>query len=298
LGTRPETVRKAITALQSAGFALQLHPFEGCQLIQETERLSAADVLSRRARPETWRLEVHEKTESTNDLGLQHGRSGGPLPCAFLAEEQTAGRGRLGRNWVSDKSASLCLSAVLIPRLPTPLWHHLAALAAVAVARAIASVHGLRVGIKWPNDLFFAGKKLGGILVESVVQKNSRSFAVIGIGLNVHRISFPPDLEHRSTSLEAESGVHAARSALAAAILDQLDALEPVGPAEVPAVLEEFRSRNIVLGKQISALSGDGRRIEGIAEEIDADGHLLVRTAPGAVEKISSGEISLHGWRP
>lgn len=289
-------IREHISALENFGFEFEKHPFLGLRLTGTPETLHAGDLVSRSQTLEKWTLQIHPTTHSTNDLGLEYGGANLPTPCAIFAEEQTAGRGRLGRQWFSEKNANLCFSAVLRPELSVGLWHHISAVTALAVTRAIEVVTGLSAGLKWPNDIFFREKKLGGILVESVIQTRSPSFVVIGVGLNVNQTVFPEQIMHRATSLQNELGAPANRAALAVALLEYLDEYITNARQNLPELLDQYRSKSLILGKNISALEPDGTEISGIAEQIDGNGHLAVRTSDGCVRRLSAGEVTVRGW--
>lgn len=296
LGISMPDVREEIAKLASEGFHFQTHPFRGCRLLEGPPALHPAQIASHMENPGVWRVEVHARTHSTNDLGLQHGERGLPVPCAIFAEEQTAGRGRLGRRWLSEPGTSLCLSAVVRPVFAHAQWHHLAAITAVAVTRAVESACGLRVGIKWPNDLFYEHKKLGGILVESVLKPAPHAYAVIGIGMNVNSTGFAPEIAARTTSVRNALGRSVERATLAAALLESLAECLSEAERGMESLLDAFRARSVLLGKDISALRPDGERLTGVAEAIDAEGHLVIRTAEGHTRSLSAGEITLEDW--
>jgi BirA family biotin operon repressor/biotin-[acetyl-CoA-carboxylase] ligase len=298
LGISIPAARSEIRALEAEGFEFQTHPFLGCQFLRGPQTLHPAHVASYLTNPRGWIVQVHAKTNSTNDLGLLHGERGLPIPCAIFAEEQTAGRGRLGRRWLSEPGTGLCLSAVMSPGFAHAHWHHLAAIAAVAVTRALESACSLRVGIKWPNDLFHGHKKLGGILVESVLKQAPRSYAVIGIGLNVNSTLFAPEIATRTTSVQNALGHPVERALLAASLLENLAQCLDEAEREMKPILDAFRARSVLLGKNVSALRPDGERLTGLAECIDEEGHLVIRTAEGPAQSLAAGEITLQDWMP
>lgn len=224
-------------------------------------------------------------TASTNtqvrDMAL-HGADEG---VTVIVDRQTGGRGRLGRTFHSPEGG-LYLSTLLRPTDPDP--GQITCRAAVAAARAIESLCDAKIDVKWVNDLYLNGRKVAGILAEGVLTPDGAlSAVVLGIGINVGATEFPADLTAIATSLGNE-GFTLTREDLAAAFLNELtDALAD------PAAMAEYRRRNLVLGRQVTVVQGNGT-YPATAEAITDDGYLRVRTADGALRELSSGEVSLR----
>ena len=205
--TPPRILAAEIASLRAAGYDIEEHPHLGCRLISAPDRIIADDLtgmldgvtLARK-------ILVFEKTGSTNDLVASMGRSGEPHGLVIFAEEQTAGRGRLGRRWESDSHRGLWFSLLLRPRFPHASWTRLTTWAAVAIAEALETASGCHTAIKWPNDIYIDGKKVTGILIESHFNKSQEPFAVLGIGVNVNHDHFPPDLAGKAASLKLAAG--------------------------------------------------------------------------------------------
>ena len=160
---------------------------------------------------------------STNVMLLEEAAAGAAEGTVFVADEQTAGRGRGGHSWHSTAGDGLYVSALVKPSLPMreALWISLAT--GLAVQRAIQQTTGLVVDIRWPNDLLLGGKKCGGILVETALEDATLRYAVIGIGVNVNHAAFPEEIAELATSLRLESGAAQSRSGLLIALLRALD---------------------------------------------------------------------------
>jgi BirA family transcriptional regulator, biotin operon repressor / biotin---[acetyl-CoA-carboxylase] ligase len=223
-------------------------------------------------------------TDSTNGRARELAAAGAPAGTIVTASEQSAGRGRHGRRWSAPRGKALLLSAILSPLRAE---HALLPLAApLAVCEAVESLAPLRCQVKWPNDVWFEGRKLAGILIEA----QPPDWAVIGIGLNlsIEPHEFPGDLRHPATSLG--HGVSAE------------DALEPVcarlsewvaaGPERVVA---EFETRDALRGHEVSWSGAGGEEGEGsgVADGIDERGNLVVVTGQGERLSLGSGEVTL-----
>ena len=230
-----------------------------------------------------------ESVDSTN-LYLRRLAETAADGTAVIAASQTAGRGRSGRGFLSPEGG-LYLSVLLRPdvepeRLPT-----LTPVAAVAVCRAVGAVCGLSCGIKWPNDVLLGGKKICGILVESVLGEKSRPCVIVGVGINANTPSFPEELRPIAGSILAETGETVDLDALAAELLAQLDALYAGWLADGGgAVLAEYRRLCLNPGREVLA---GGRR--GRALSVGDDYSLLVRWEDGAEEALRFGEVSVRG---
>ncbi len=237
-------------------------------------------------------LPVHhfESLDSTSDRAKEGAREGAPHGSLYLAETQTKGRGRQGRAWVSPPHENLLFSVLL--RFHRPV-HTLATLPLVAglsvtecVAKAVTGV-GSQVRMKWPNDVLVDGSKIAGILVETVGPAAS-PVVILGIGLNVHTRTFPAGLN--ATSIALHRGAPPDRGELLLSLLSSLDrdvflaAGRGLGPFSA-----RLRAVDYLLGREVRSDSGS----VGIAEGIDVDGRLMVRTREGTKERWAAGEVHL-----
>ena len=236
----------------------------------------------------------YEELGSTNIEARRLAREGAPHGTAVLAERQTAGRGRLGRSFFSPGGAGVYLSMVLRPGLSAADTALVTPAAAVATARAISRTAGVEVGVKWVNDLYYAGKKLCGILAEAPLGADGRpEFVVIGIGVNVLDASFPPELSGVATSLEAAGAGEADRAALAAAFLNAFWPLYRAGPRS--GYLDEYRRRQALAGQRVLVTPRRGTPRAAQVQGIDDECKLVVRfdgeSRPAA---LNSGEVSVR----
>lgn len=207
-----------------------------------------------------------------------------------LAEQQTSGRGRFQRAWLSPPGSSILLSVLVRP--PTPHAALLPALLGLAAAEAIEQTTGLRARLKWPNDLLVDGRKTGGVLVESRL-RGERSTVVGGIGINVNfDPQHVPGLPETATSLSQAVGHTIDRRALLGALLERMDARYDRLLAG-DDLIAPWRERLETLGKTVEVRTGD-RVVRGQALDVDRVGRLLVRLPGGALEALAAGEVTLQ----
>lgn len=235
-------------------------------------------------------LSVVALTGSTSDDAKAAAAAGAPHGSTFIADAQTAGRGRGGHIWYSPEGESLYLSIVLRPRVDAQAVAPIALVVGVAVAIAIERRLGaslpVQVGIKWPNDLIVSGKKLGGVLVEGRLRGAEVASIVAGIGVNVRTESFPADIAHRATSLRAIGCADLRRAALAASIIDEIGRAIPLFELRgLEPFLGELSRRDALRDQRV-----DVGGVIGSGEGIDAAGHLLLRGDDGELHRVTSGE--------
>lgn len=298
-GTSREAVADSIRDLCTAGYSICSHPHLGIRLESSPDRLIADDLAGRIGDcPLIREILVFEETSSTNDRALHLGQKGAAGGLVIFAERQNAGRGRLGRVWDSEARKGLWFSLLIRPDFPVGEWTRLTTWAAVAVAHGIESLVGCRAAVKWPNDILIQGKKVVGILIETLVLSPlERSLAVVGIGVNVNqeRDEFPPELRERAGSLAQFHGSPVDRSDLAAAILRELDTLYRVACQDFAAILREANERSHLNGRYVAVDVG-GKQVKGIAEGLDKRGGLLLRMETGGIETITGGEVTVVSY--
>lgn len=251
--------------------------------------------LTETARAWLGRLEVHPVLDSTNDYLLARVGEDWPSGSVCLTEQQQAGRGRLGRSWLSPFAASLAGSLLWRFNLPAAALSGLSLATGIAVARALRNFGVAEVGLKWPNDVWWCGRKLGGILLES--GGSSGAFAVVaGVGLNV---ALPPPaaaaIEQPWVDLREILGVERlSRNRLAALLIGELIEtfvrFQRGGFADLAA---EWAGFDQVTGRRVR-LTLPNTALTGIARGVDATGALLLETADGRLQPCVGGEISLR----
>jgi BirA family biotin operon repressor/biotin-[acetyl-CoA-carboxylase] ligase len=243
------------------------------------------------------------RTGSTNDVTRELAAQGAPDGTVVVADEQTAGRGRLGRRWLAPPGTCLLCSILFRPNLPPPRIQQLTMLCALAATDAIRETVDLHAQLKWPNDLVVksqianrklqAWKKLAGILTETGFTGERLDYAIVGIGINVNvEPERLPALDLNATSILAETGQLTDRAALLAALLARAERRYAVLQAgESPH--QEWASRLATLGQQVEATTS-GETLAGVAETVDQDGALLLRTPDGILHRLTAGDVILH----
>jgi BirA family biotin operon repressor/biotin-[acetyl-CoA-carboxylase] ligase len=229
--------------------------------------------------------------ESTNTEALNQARNGAAEGLCITAREQTAGRGRYGRTWVSGKDAGLFLSVVLRPNIAANYLPLITLMTGVVVHDALADF-GVDSDIKWVNDIHVDGKKICGILAETTDSPEGLA-VVVGIGVNMNSESFPPYLAASSTSLAEESGREVGRDELVSSLTRYLDKFYSVligenGPAEI---VEHWRQRSSYFeGKSVRAVL-ERETIFGTTAGLEPNGALRVEKSDGSIEIIQAGDV-------
>lgn len=223
------------------------------------------------------------ETGSTNADLVAAAHRGAPDATVLVADHQTAGRGRLDRQWLAPPGSSLLVS-ILLRSIPHQWWHRATMAVSVAAAAACETVAGVRPELKWPNDLYAADRKLAGVLAQSQVDQHTGApFVVVGLGLNVNWPEpLPPEIADRAISLDRVCGHVVDRDQLLDALLDRLAA------TEWERVVAEYRAHLVTLGRSVSIVLPTGATVSGTAVDLDDDGALVLDD--GTV--ITAGDLS------
>jgi BirA family biotin operon repressor/biotin-[acetyl-CoA-carboxylase] ligase len=297
LGVTRAAVAKRVARLRRNGFEIEAVHNRGYRLVVEPSQ------------PDSLRPEVlmpllttqwlgrtyfyHRRLSSTSDEARRLARDGAPHGTLVLAEEQEAGRGRLGRAWFSGPDEDLTFSAVLRPELDPVAAPPLTLAAAVGVAEGVRGFVGNPPKVKWPNDVLYRGRKLCGILTEMSAEVGRIDHVVLGIGLNVNTIGFPDELIDCATSLRAERGRPVRRSQVLVSVLGAVErwfevlVREGAGP-----VIEAWTALADFLGRTVVVQLGE-RQTTGVALDLDPSGALRLRREDGTVEIVNAGEVTL-----
>ena len=299
LGVSRAAVWKAIEALRQEGYAISSAPNRGYRLEQAPDRLREGELSGPLAGCTVGsHLLCLEQIDSTNTEAKRQAMAGAPDGLVVLAEEQTGGRGRLGRSFQSPRGTGLYLSALLRPRLAPETVANLTAWVAVAVCDGIEACFGVRPQIKWTNDIVLNGKKLCGILTELGLESetNSLDYLVTGIGINTNqrREDFAPEIRDMATSLALELGRPVRRVELARHVIQALDRMYQNFPENKAAYLDRYRQDCLTTGRPVQLITPTQRR-EAQAVEIDGQFRLVVEFPDGSREALMAGEVSVRG---
>jgi len=293
LGLSRAAVWKRVHRLKAMGYIIEGSPRRGYRLLGLPDKLLADEVLQGlKTSVLTGPVHHFETLDSTNNYAKELAAREAPEGTVVIAETQTLGRGRLGREWDSPPGVGLYVSVVLRPQLPPMELPQITLTAAVAVVRATHRVTHVTPGIKWPNDLIVHGKKLGGILTEMETESDRIRHVVIGLGLNVNNAVFPPELAKTATSLAQVVGGTLSRVELLKAWLEEFEDLyKRFLNQGFPEILEEWKRYAVTLGRAVTVRQGP-REISGQAVDVASDGALLLLTPAGEIVRVTSGEIT------
>ncbi len=233
------------------------------------------------------------KIDSTNNAAMQLGQEGEPHGAVVIAEEQTAGRGRAGRTWLSEKSAGIHVTVLLRPRI-TPAHAPLLTLVAGLAARdAVAEETSLATDIRWPNDVLLNGKKCCGILTEMHAEPDRVHYAVVGIGMNVNQTKMPAELEPIATSLRIETGRAHSRVSVLVRLLRDLDRYynQFIADGAEPILKRFAEVSSFYEGKRVRISTATGN-FTGTTAGLEPSGVLRVRRDDGRIEAVISGDVA------
>lgn len=232
---------------------------------------------------------------STNDEIIQRALLGAAEGLVVTADEQTAGRGRLGRSWVSPAGKGVHCSVLLRPARALAIAPRVTMMAALAAAEAVESTSGLTAHVKWPNDLLLGDRKLGGVLTEVIQETGQPPALCVGIGLNVRHgwDDFPPEVRATATSMALAGACEVTVAEVTEALLQALNRRYQQLQSGEDDTLEEFRRRDVTLRKNVRVTIGE-EVIEGVAELIDENCMLGVRLWDRSRRLFVAGEVTVR----
>lgn len=296
IGTTRSEVWRLVQQLRRLGVEIAGHPANGYRL-KSVPDLLLPDMLAPLLKGTLFskNIQHYYKIGSTNSAAMEAASAGAPEGSVFLAEQQTAGRGRGANQWHSPQSTGIYCSLVLRPALPPSEALLFSLAAGLAVHAAVQEIDSrVKSDLKWPNDVLIDGKKFCGILTEMNAEATRVRHIVVGVGINVNQSSFPSDLQPLATSLRLATGTEWSRVDVCAAWLKALDReyrnlLEKPGARE--SILRRFQeASSSVRGRQVRIEDAAG--FEGVTEGLDGRGFLQVRTQQG-LRTVLSGTVKL-----
>lgn len=295
LGVSRTAVWKAIEDLRKDGVDITAVTNKGYTLSADDNSLSAEGIEAVLGEND-YDIHTEHTVTSTNTVLKGLARDGAAAGYVLAAQEQTAGKGRLGRTFFSPDKTGIYISIILRPKMTIKDSLFITTSAAVAVARAIETVtnNEVKAEIKWVNDIFIGGKKVCGILTEASVdfESGGLEYAVLGIGVNIFppEDDFPGEIKETASSIFPDGNQDNIRNRLAAEILRELSRL----PKDFMSddIMDEYRSRSMLIGKRIFAVSGE-KKEPCVALGIDEKARLVVRFDDGSEKALSTGEVSI-----
>jgi BirA family biotin operon repressor/biotin-[acetyl-CoA-carboxylase] ligase len=294
IGVTRTTVWKWIQRLRALGVKVKGHPRTGYQ-IEKVPDILVPKILRRRISPGPLGKRIHHffKIDSTNSVAMTLGERDEPHGAVVIAEEQTAGRGRAGHTWHSEKTSGIYMTVLLRPPLPPQHAPIITLAAGLAVRDAILEQIDIAPDLRWPNDLLMGGKKFCGILTEMNAEQDRIHFVAVGIGINVNHERIPADLATIATSLKIETHRSQSRVEIVARLLRHLDSyynrFVQEGPEAIVARFTECSS--YARGKRVRIETGS-ETYTGTTDGLEPSGLLRVRRDDGKVAPVIAGTLS------
>ena len=293
IGVSRSTVWRWVQRLRELGVKAKGHPRTG-YFLEKVPDLVTPDMLKRRLKGTLFGKHIHHflRVDSTNRVALELGYANEPEGTVVIAEEQTAGRGRAGRSWHSERGTGIYVTLLLRPKISPVQAPLLTMMAGLSARAAIEAQTGLTVDLKWPNDLMLSGKKLGGILTEMHAEPSQVRFVIVGIGINVNQEKFPAELASIGASLRSESGRVQSRMELLVRLLRELEndynRFLREGTASVTHRFEAVST--YARGKRV-AVSNGTENYSGVTAGLSPEGLLRVERADGSVVTVIAGDV-------
>jgi BirA family biotin operon repressor/biotin-[acetyl-CoA-carboxylase] ligase len=295
IGVTRQQVWRWIEKLREVGVRVKGHAATGYH-IERAPDILAAQLLSHRlyGTPFARRIYHFFKVDSTNNVAMQLGEQGEPHGAVVLAEEQTAGRGRAGRKWVSEKSAGISCSVLLRPAIPPAYAPLLTLVAGLAARDAAAEELASAPDIRWPNDLLVRGRKFCGILTEMHAEPDRMHYAAVGIGINVNQTKMPPELEEIATSLRMQTGKVHSRLEVLIRLLRHMDRYynQFLSEGATPILRRFAEVSSYFQGKHVRITTAR-ETFTGNTAGLESSGVLRVlRDDGGGIELVLSGDVA------
>jgi BirA family biotin operon repressor/biotin-[acetyl-CoA-carboxylase] ligase len=294
IGVSRSTVWRWVTRLRELGVRVKGEQHTG-YFLEKVPDILTPDMLRQRLKGSLFGKRVHHffKVDSTNRVALELGHAGESEGAVVLAEEQTAGRGRAGHAWHSERATGIYATLLLRPHLAPVQAPLLTMMAGLSAHAAIRAQTGLHLDLKWPNDLMFRGKKIGGILTEMHAEPAQIRFVIVGIGLNVNQEKFPPELSGIASSLRVESGKPQSRLELLVRLLREFETDYNRFLAEGGAsVISRFCGlSSYAQGLRVCVTNGKDS-FTGVTTGLSPEGSLLVQRDGGPIVTVIAGDVT------
>lgn len=297
LGVSRTAIWKHIKALKEDGYIIESISRKGYKLLQEADTIIVEDLIDQLIDIRLGSgIHFFDTIDSTNTYAKKLALDGCEEGTIVITDQQTGGRGRLGRTWLSQPRTSVLMSLVLKPDIHPSEASKITQIAAAACTLALDKMLEVEVKVKWPNDVIINKRKISGILTEMSAELNSINYVVVGIGINVNVDNFPEEISDIASSIKNETGVTISRTMLIANILREFEGLydDFISSGSLKKTIEVCREKSITLGSRVRI---EGREESYLAEamDINEDGELIIKKDNGEIIKVVSGEVSVRG---
>lgn len=299
IGVSRTAVWKHIKHLKEEGYEIESFSRKGYCLLKEPDTLNGhaleIDIDSKCIGHKVYHFDT---IDSTNRMAKKLASEGAKEGTVIIAEEQTGGRGRRGKQWISPKGSGIWMSIILRPDIELAEAMKITQVVAAAVATAIEKVTKFQVGIKWPNDIIMDKKKVCGILTEMSAEVDCVNFIIVGIGINVNTEDkdFPEDIEKIATSIKSCTSEKVFRKDLVKEILNEFEELyvDFIENKNIKKSIEICKKYSVTLGKEVRIIKR-GEEMFAKAIDLSEDGQLIIENKSGKIETVLSGEVSVRG---
>ena len=297
MGVSRTAVWKNIRALQEDGYEIEAITNRGYRLAGVPDTVAEEEVASRLRTERMGRqIRYFSRIDSTNQYAKRIAEEGASDGTLIIADEQTAGKGRSGRTWVTPPSEAIAFTLLLRPKLSPDRISMVTLVMGLAVVNAVNDLYDVNAGIKWPNDVVIGGRKLCGILTEMSAEVRQVNHIVIGVGINANLTSFPEEIKEIATSLKLELGHAVNRAELIARVMTEFERLYAGFEAQgdLGPVVQEYNELCLNTGNKVRVLDPNGE-YNGTSRGINSLGELLVETEDGQMREVYAGEVSVRG---
>ncbi|MGE4284714.1 MAG: biotin--[acetyl-CoA-carboxylase] ligase, partial [Clostridia bacterium] len=299
LGVSRTAVWKYISALRKEGYDIESSSRKGYRLVSSSGVFSTEEIKTGLSTHFFGSKMIYYPTvTSTNTVAKQLAAGGCEEGTLVIADNQSSGKGRMGRSWSSPPSTGIWMSVILYPKISPMQAPFITILAALAVAVSIEETTQAKPGIKWPNDIVMEKKKVCGILTEMNAEIETINYVVVGIGINVNmqKDDFPSDLHETAASIKMITGQAVNRNMLIRKILENFEHyyMKALIDGNRNEIVSEYKKYSLTLNARVKA-QYQSHEIIGVAVDISDEGELLIKTDDGETNKILSGEVSVRG---
>lgn len=298
LGVSRTAVWKCINQLKDMGYVIEAVQNKGYRVLEYPDIINEVEICSLLEEDNIFYNKVYyfDEVDSTNNEAKRKAELGAKDGSLVVAESQTSGKGRRGKQWTSSKGSGIWMTLIRRPDIMPYSASMITLITAMATAKAINNVCNIACSIKWPNDIIVNAKKVTGILTEMSAEPDQVNYVVIGVGINVNTQQFPDDIKDKATSLIIETGCKVSRSHIIAEFLKQFDQYYNsfLRTGDLSEILDEYNSMLINCQKEVRVI-GVKDEFTGVALGINEKGELIVRKEADTLVNVMAGEVSVRG---